>query len=69
MAFMDNGKWGFIPYKKYQEKPSKATGNWKRDGNQFWWHDDRSGKDHYLNWAEDKMEGRDDGCYDMTRVS
>jgi hypothetical protein len=68
MAFMDDGTWGTIPHGKYEEKPSKAAGNWKRDGNQFWWRDDYTGKDHNLNWDENRMEGQDDGCYSMDRI-
>jgi hypothetical protein len=69
MAFMDDGTWGSVPAGNYQEKPAKIAGNWKHEGNQFWWHDDRNGKDHYLNWAEEKMEGQEGSyCFSMTRV-
>ena len=70
MAFMDDGTWGTIPYKKMEDKPSKIVGSWKHDGNQFWWTDEHG--DHYLNWAEDKMEGQglnNADCYEMKRVS
>jgi hypothetical protein len=70
MAFMDDGTWGTIPHRNENykdEKPSKAEGKWKRDGNQFWWRSDLTGKEHNLDWDESKMVGQDDGCYFMTR--
>lgn len=63
-TFMDDGTW-------WKKSPQEIEGHWKRDGNQFWW-SDRSGKVHYLNWADEgDMEGHysSTSCYNMRRIS
>ncbi len=72
IAFMDDGTWGTLQ-RRDGEMIQEIKGNWRHDGDDFWMHDDKLGRDYNGKWSEDEMSGRwkagdEGGCWSLTRM-
>jgi hypothetical protein len=73
MVFLDDGTWGELKAINH-DSLAKLRGTWKRDGDDFWMHDDKLGRDYHASWSEEEMRGRwtshdGDGCWYMDRIT